>query len=68
MSSFKLQSAKNNVGERYFLTLPKKTIEKRLLNPNIVQSTDAICNKIENIKEYNTLSDIHPYISKFRLE
>ena len=51
-----------------FEDLPKKTIEKRLLNPNIVQSTDAICNKIENIKEYDALSDIHPYISKFRLE
>tara|TARA_Y100000361_G_scaffold139814_1_gene143222 strand:- start:2772 stop:3647 length:876 start_codon:yes stop_codon:yes gene_type:complete len=51
-----------------FKDLPQKAIKARLLNPNIVQSTSAICNKIENIKEYESLYDIHPYISKFRLK
>ena len=51
-----------------FKDLPQKAIKARLLNPNIVQSTSAICNKIENIKEYESLYDVHPYISKFRLK
>lgn len=45
MSSFKLQSAKNNVGERYFLTLPKKTIESLGWNKGDDISVDLFVEK-----------------------